>query len=157
MEKKEKPPRVSPLTSHIGFWMRLISNNVSYAFAEKLKSCDVAVAEWVILREMYAVNGTTSSSHIAELIGLSRGAVSKLISRLLEKGLVTRKEADGDRRFQDIELTHKAVLLVPNLAMLADKNDEEFFSILNKSERKALSDLLKKIATLHKFTTMPIN
>ncbi|MBA3237297.1 MAG: MarR family transcriptional regulator [Parachlamydiaceae bacterium] len=157
MGKKEKTPKVSPLTSHIGFWMRLVSNNVSFAFADKLKSSEVAVAEWVILREMYAVNGTTSSSHIAELTGLSRGAVSKLISRLLEKGLVTRKEAGEDRRYQDIELTHKAVLLVPNLAILADKNDEDFFSVLNKSERKALSDVLKKVASLHKFTTMPIN
>ena len=155
--KKHTKIEASPLTSHIGFWMRLVSNNVSFAFADKLESSGVTVAEWVIMREMYGVNGSTSSSRIAELTGLSRGAVSKLISRLLEKKLVTRKEADGDRRFQDIELTNTAVELVPHLAMLADQNDEEFFSVLTKTERKALTDLLKKTASLHKFTTMPIN
>jgi DNA-binding MarR family transcriptional regulator len=40
-------------------------------------------------------------------------AVSKLISRLLEKGLVTRKESKTDRRYQGIELTPAAITLVP--------------------------------------------
>ncbi len=81
----------SRLTMHIGFWMRLVSNHVSYAFARKLESSGVTVAEWVILREMYGGDDTTSPSVVAELTGLTRGAVSKLISRLLEKSLVTRR------------------------------------------------------------------
>lgn len=157
VSKENEKIEVSRLTSHIGFWMRLVSNNVSHAFANKLESSGVTVAEWVILREMYGVNGTTSVSHIAELSGLTRGAVSKLISRLLEKKLVTRKESIGDRRFQDIELTNIGIMLVPDLAILADQNDEEFFSILTKTEKKALVALLKKMVCLHKFTTMPIN
>ncbi|MBA2726684.1 MAG: MarR family transcriptional regulator [Parachlamydiaceae bacterium] len=157
VSKENAKIEVSRLTSHIGFWMRLVSNNVSHAFADKLESSGVTVAEWVILREMYGVNDTTSVSRIAELSGLTRGAVSKLISRLLKKKLVTRKESIGDRRFQDIELTNIGIMLVPDLAILADQNDEEFFSILTKTEREALTALLKKIVNLHKFTTMPIN
>lgn len=155
--KKNVPTEVSPLTSHLGFWMRLVSNNVSHAFANKLESSGVTVAEWVILREMYSVNGATTVSHIAELTGLTRGAVSKLISRLLEKKLVTRKESIEDRRFQDIALTSIGVKLVPDLAILADQNDEDFFSILTKTEKKTLMMLLKKIVSLHKFTMIPIN
>ncbi len=146
----------SKLTSHIGFWMRLVSNNVSHAFARKLENSGVTVAEWVILREMYRGDDTTSPSHVAELTGLTRGAVSKLISRLLEKGLVTRKESADDRRYQDIELTAKGTALVPKLASLADKNDEEFFSSLTKSERGQLTGLLKKLADAHQLKTMPV-
>ncbi len=117
----------------------------------------MTVAEWVILREMYGINDTTSVSRIAELSGLTRGAVSKLISRLLEKEFVSRKESIADRRFQDIELTNLGRMLVPNLAIIADQNEEDFFSVLNKSERKNLLIILKKMVNLHKFTTMPIN
>jgi MarR family transcriptional regulator, transcriptional regulator for hemolysin len=78
--------------------MRLVSNNVSHASARKLDASGVTVAEWVVLREMYAGDDTTSPSAVAELTGLTRGAVSKLISRLFEKGLVSRKESAGDRR-----------------------------------------------------------
>ncbi len=126
-------------------------------FSEKLASSGVTVAEWVILREMYGINDTTSVSRIAELSGLTRGAVSKLISRLLEKEFVSRKESIADRRFQDIELTNLGRMLVPNLAIIADQNEEDFFSVLNKSERKNLLIILKKMVNLHKFTTMPIN
>src|SRR5271169_6920821 len=101
------------LTMHIGFWMRLVSNHVSYAFARKLENSGVTVAEWVVLREMYGGDDTTSPSVVAELTGLTRGAVSKLISRLLAKGLVTRKESAGDRRYQDIELRPAAITMVP--------------------------------------------
>src|SRR5271154_4018433 len=94
----------SELTTHIGFWMRLISNHVSYAFARRLETSGVTVAEWVVLREMYGGDDTTSPSAVAELTGLTRGAVSKLISRVLGKGLVTRKESSSDRRYQDVEL-----------------------------------------------------
>lgn len=146
----------SRLTEHIGFWMRLVSNHVSHAFARKLEASGVTVAEWVVLREMYSGDDTTSPSAVAELTGLTRGAVSKLISRLLAKGLVTRKESAGDRRYQDIELTPVSVAMVPRLAKLADENDEEFFTVLSKAERKSLTATLRKIAAHHQLTKPPV-
>jgi len=154
--KSKTNPNASRLTAHIGFWMRRVSNQVSHAFARKLEASGVTVAEWVVLREMYGGDETTSPSVVAELTGLTRGAVSKLISRLLEKGLVSRKESASDRRYQDIELTRNGVALVPRLARLADENDEDFFGVLSSSDRKTLTRLLKKTAALHHLTQMPI-
>lgn len=153
---KKQKMAASRLTHHLGFWLRRVSNAVSHAFARKLENQGVTVAEWVVLREMYAGNDTTSPSAVAELTGLTRGAVSKLISRLLEKGLVTRGESAEDRRYQDIELTEAAVTLVPPLAKLADENDEEFFGVLSKSDRKALLEILQRAVKLHNLTKLPI-
>ena len=152
---KDQKIKPSKLTAHTGFWMRLVSNSVSYAFAQKLEGCSVTVAEWVVLREMYDGDNETSPSVIADLTGLSRGAISKLITRLLEKGLVNRNESTDDRRYQSVRLTAKAKGLVPRLAALADENDEDFFSVLSKSERQQLSDLLKKLAREHQIKTVP--
>lgn len=152
---RQRKLAASQLTTHIGYWMRLVSNNVSYSFAEKLDSSGVTVAEWVILREMYGGDDTTSPSAVAELTGLTRGAVSKLITRLLEKGLVHRRESSDDRRYQDIELTSKGISLVPKLAALADENDDEFFSCLNKTERTQLKSLLQKLANHYELKTIP--
>jgi DNA-binding MarR family transcriptional regulator len=156
MAKKQKLD-ASKLTEHIGYWMRLVSNNVSYSFARKLEASGVTVAEWVVLREMYGGDETTSPSAVAELTGLTRGAVSKLMSRLLEKGLVHRDESANDRRYQDIKLSAKAIQLVPKLAGLADKNDEEFFSGLSKPERRQLTELLQKLAQIHQIKTKPVD
>jgi DNA-binding MarR family transcriptional regulator len=81
--------------------------------------------------------------------------VSKLVTRLLEKKLVDRRGSQGDRRFQEIELTRNGKALVPKLAELADQNDEEVFSRLSHRERKQLTDLLKKLAKIHQLKTVP--
>lgn len=150
------PNEISDLKKHIGFWMRRVSNAVSHSFARKLEASGVTVAEWVVLREMLECDGVIAPSVVAEMTGLSRGAVSKLVERLREKGLVTRKEAVTDRRFQEIELTDAARKLLPHLAELADENDEEFFSVLSAQERKTLLTLLVKVAELKALTAMPV-
>lgn len=156
MLKVKKRKEVSQLTDHIGYWLRLISNEVSHAFARKLAQTGVTVAEWVVLRKMYDCNNIISPSTVAHVTGLTRGAVSKLITRLLEKGLVNRKESADDRRYQDIELTSTAVVLVPKLATLADQNDEEFFSKLTCAQREQFLKLLKKLVYFHQIKTAPI-
>lgn len=154
--KKSAKSEISNLESHFGYWFRLVSNQVSHSFARKLERSGVTVAEWVILRKMFESNEGTSPSKVAEIIGLTRGAVSKLIDRLLAKKLVTREESAGDRRFQTICLTEKAIELVPKLAALADENDEKFFSPLSVKERQELIKILKKIATIHKIKQIPV-
>jgi hypothetical protein len=39
----------SELTAHLGYWLRFVSNHVSLAFARKLESRGVTVADWVVL------------------------------------------------------------------------------------------------------------
>lgn len=155
MAKKIKVD-ASSLRSHLGYRMRIVSNAVSHSFAKKLAVHEVTVAEWVVLREMFSVNESTSQSKIADITGLSRGAISKLVDRLLQKGLVTRTESSEDRRFQDIELTSGALKLVPKLAGIADENDEAFFSVLPKGDRKILMEILIRLADLHQLNANPI-
>lgn len=155
MAKKVKPPP-SELKSHIGYHLRVISNAVSYTFAAKLVTSGVTVAEWVILREMYSSNDQTSPSAIAKLTGLTRGAVSKLIERLLNKRLVTRIEDQDDRRYQQIQLTPAAIRLIPKLASIADRNDGDFFAPLSETEKRNLLATLIKLMNYHKLYTSPI-
>jgi DNA-binding MarR family transcriptional regulator len=156
MANKNAKLKPSALRSHIGYRLRVVSNAVSHSFARKLAASDVTVAEWVILREMYSADEMTSPSVVAELTGLTRGAISKLIDRLLIKDLVVRSESSEDRRYQEIKLTAKAIHLVPKLAAIADENDKSFFSALTSSERKSLMNILIKLAELHKLNTNPI-
>lgn len=147
--------RISGLKSHLGFWMRFVSNHVSHRFARRLSGAGVTVAEWVVLREMFAAD-VTSASVLSSAAGLTRGAISKLLDRLHEKKLVTRAEAACDRRFQDIGLTAAGRSLVPRLAALADQNDAEFFSILSPDERRILMSTLKKLVQANRLTKIPI-
>jgi DNA-binding MarR family transcriptional regulator len=145
---------VSDLKKHVGFWLRFVSNHVSHAFARKLSASRVTVAEWVVMREMFD-DEETSPGLLAERIGMTRGGVSKLVDRLVSKKLITRRERSDDRRFQSIALTAAGRRLIPQLAALADQNDEEFFRPLSAGERAALIATMKKLVQAHDLQTLP--
>lgn len=152
--KTQDSRAVSDLESHTGFWLRFVSNHVSQSFARKLAGSGATVAEWVILREIFKA-GETSPSRLAASSGLTRGAVSKLVDRLVRKDLASRTEADTDRRYQDVKLTAAGRALVPKLAALADRNDEEFFSKIPAKERETLVATLKKLVAVNQLKKVP--
>ena len=147
---------ISDLQAHAGFWLRYVSNHVSNAFARKVEELGVTVAEWVVLREMYSAD-SIAPSELAERTGLTRGAISKLAERLLNKKLITRTYSTEDRRWQTLALTAAGRRLVPHLAKLADANDEEFFACLTERERDALFSTLKKLVRLNQLSTIPVD
>jgi DNA-binding MarR family transcriptional regulator len=145
---------VSDLKTHVGFWLRFVSNHVSHAFARRLQASGVTVAEWVVMREMFD-DEQTSPGVLAERIGMTRGGISRLVDRLVAKDLVTRADRSDDRRFQSIALTATGRHRVPQLAALADQNDEEFFGPLSAGERAALLASMKKLVQAHGLQTLP--
>ncbi len=153
-QAKESSTVVSDLKKHVGFWLRFVSNHVSHAFARKLLNKGVTVAEWVVMREMFDEE-ETSPGLVAERIGMTRGGVSKLVDRLLDKKLVTRQERSDDRRFQSIALTAAGRRLVPEMAALADENDEEFFHPLTAPERAELIATMKKLVKANNLERLP--
>lgn len=151
---KQPSLTVSDLKKHVGFWLRFVSNHVSHAFARKLLASRVTVAEWVVMREMFA-DEKTSPGILAQRMGMTRGGVSKLVDRLVTKKLVTRQDRSDDRRFQSIALTAAGREMVPRLAALADRNDQEFFDPLSADERTALLATLKKLVQAHGLRKLP--
>lgn len=144
----------SDLTTHLGYWLRLVSNHVSHAFARKVEGQGVTVAEWVLLRALFSHEGALPSE-LAETLGMTRGAISKLSDRLLAKKLIARTAHEQDGRAHTLALTRKGRELVPVLAALADANDEEFFSSLSVRERSALMALMKRIAAANDLRDAP--
>ncbi|MGV1789139.1 MarR family winged helix-turn-helix transcriptional regulator [Rhizobium sp. A37_96] len=148
-------PPVSDLTVHLGFWLRMVSNHVSHAFAAKLADKQVTVAEWSLMRTLYGKE-PTPPSRLADDMGMSRGAITKLADRLIAKSLIRREASANDGRAQTLALTDRGRDLVPDLAALADRNDAEFFECLTMDERAMLGRLLKSLAERGHMTAIPI-
>ena len=146
----------SALDTHLGYWMRYVSNHVSHAFAQKVEAKGVTVAEWVLLRQLYDAGGV-NPSQLAEQLGMTRGAISKLVERLNQKKLVVRKSEAGDRRFQTVELTPVGRRLVPVLAKLADENDQTFFGHLSERERTLIATALQDIVHRNGWKNLPVD
>ncbi|MCP3059069.1 MarR family transcriptional regulator [Myxococcus sp. K38C18041901] len=133
---------VSTLETHLGYWLRAVSNHVSHAFKAKVERQDVTVAEWVVLRALFDGDGI-KPSELAVKLGLTRGAISKLVDRLVAKELVSVRSDVRDGRAQRLTLRASGRRLVPKLAALADENDAECFGQLNPEQRAFLLATLK--------------
>jgi DNA-binding MarR family transcriptional regulator len=150
-----KPKTVSTLETHLGYWLRYVSNQVSQAFSRKVQERGVTVAEWVLMRELY--DKETMPSALAERLGMTRGAISKLADRLAAKKMITRKASKEDRRFQTLALTDDGRALVPALAALADENDAEFFGHLDRDTRRTIETAMKEIVQRQGLRTVPVD
>ncbi|EME70082.1 transcriptional regulator [Paramagnetospirillum caucaseum] len=149
-------PAVSELTDHLGYWLRQVSNHVSHSFARRLAAKEVTVAEWALMRMLYGQE-PMSPSRLADRMGLTRGAVTRLAGRLIAKALVVREFCPDDRRAQTLGLTAKGEAFVPELAVLADLNDAACFAHLSEEERRVLELILKGMVARLGLTAMPVD
>lgn len=114
------------------------------------------VSEWVVLRALHG-GEVTSPGALVHLLGMTKGAVSKLLERLEERGLVTRTTSDVDRRQQVLALTPEGRTLVPRLARLADENDREFFGHMTPQLREMVLRALQGIVEIHQLKGAPVD
>jgi len=152
METSE--PSVSSLETHLGYWLRQVSNAASGQFARSLEARQTSVAEWVVLRRLYD-NSLATPGYLAEAVHLTRGAVSKVLDKLEAKGWVRSTIDPKDNRFQFLSLTAAGRRAMPLLAEAADRNDEHFFACLDSAERHSLRQLLQKLAIQHRLSAVP--
>ena len=147
-------PPVSDLETHLGYWLRMVSNAVSQSFSRRVEAEGVTVAEWVFLRMLWDID-PVAPSLLAGRMGMTNGAISKLAERLIGKALVERRADPVDGRAQILSLTAAGRVLVPRLAALADVNDAAFFGTLSPEDRNDLERLLRKIVMDRKLTDVP--
>jgi len=146
----------SDLSAHVGYWLRYVSNHVSQAFARKIEAHGVTVAEWVLMRQLLEEEAL-APRHLAERMGMTRGAISKLADRLIAKSMLVRAADPKDGRAQTLALTSSGRALVPKLAALADANDAEFFDHLRSKDRAALLGILRGIVEVRGLKSLPID
>lgn len=157
MIRRSKPTAssISGLEAHLGYWLRFVSNHVSHGFKVKIESRGVTVAEWVVLRALYDAD-EVNPSQLAQQLGMTRGAISKLADRLVAKNLLVCTPDAHDRRFQSLALTGIGRRIVPQLAALADQNDAEFFGHLTREQRASLMDAMKQLVRQNHLSRVPV-
>jgi DNA-binding MarR family transcriptional regulator len=138
--------RPSQLEDHLGYWLRCLSNYVHQGFARRLERHEVTVPQWVVLRCLYDAENA-SLNELAASVGVDNGALSRMVERLSQKGLVVRETDVTNRRAVQLRLTDAGKKLVPILALEADLNDETFFGVIGETERRQLLATVQTLLT----------
>lgn len=114
---------------------------------DMLSEHDLTLANWVILSALWRRDGM-SVSELADYTGNKFSATSRIIDRMDDRGLVTRRQAAQDRRGVEVFLTEAGDALQHlrdfykqvNAILLKGMTDEEaatLFDLLERVEKNA--------------------
>jgi DNA-binding MarR family transcriptional regulator len=92
-------------------------------------------------------NEEVAAKDLAEMLGVTPGAVTQLVDGLVEMGLVRREEDVKDRRIMRIKLTELARSKLEEFKKGYLASVSQVFDILNDAEIKELVRLLDKVIT----------
>lgn len=130
----------------LGELLRSYVSTIASNLAERVGAHGVTLAEAMVMRDLYDA-GAVAPSTLADRLGMTRGAITKLVDRLRAKRFVVRAASgSADRRYQTIALTGAGARLVPLLADTLDAGERAGFAALDSAERAALSRILRKLA-----------
>ncbi|MEU7428162.1 MarR family transcriptional regulator [Streptomyces sp. NPDC040750] len=133
----------SGLHDHLGYWLRRLSDEVHSRFESELSRHDVTVSQWGVMISVHHGHDTTKA--VAAQMDIDPGAVSRLVDRLVVKGLIRREPDPASRRTVRLVLTGQGQALVPVLAELADRNDAHYFGSLDAGQRRQLEEWIRRL------------
>lgn len=131
------------LKDDIGYWLNRLRIHVHHGFEEKLSAYDISIAQWCIMQTLYN-HKLSSVTELSKIIEVDKGAISRVVDKLLARGMVTHAQGN-DRRSGRIQLTSQACELVPKLIEAAQENEREFFGHLSVQETEQLQIIFHKI------------
>ncbi len=95
-----------------------------------------------ILRGQYP-EGLTTSEILQRMMEKNAG-VSRLVDRLIKKGLVNKSPSDFDKRLVDVTINQKGLQIVENMDLERHRIDE-IYSNLSEQEIDTMNALLDKM------------
>lgn len=125
--------------------LRSAAARMAVAEARALRAHGVTAAEAQLIEALHAA-GAVAPSMLAARMGLTRGAVTRLVDRLRAKQLLVRaRSGGGDRRMQTIALTGTGARLAPELARARAEVAGRLLAGVPAEERGGLGALLDAI------------
>ncbi len=124
-------------------------NVVADAFHDILKAFDLSVEQFNVLRILRGQKGKpTNMCMIQERMIAKTSNTTRLVDKLLLKGLVNRVVCEENRRKMEITITKKGLDLLSKLDPKIEAHETLFAQNLSEEELEILNNLLEKYRTL---------
>src|SRR5215468_7608619 len=128
----------------LGRLLGRVKAEMGEAIDRELAPFDISAAQFVILVGL-ATGEADSASGLCKGISYDPGAMTRMIDRLEQKGLIRRTDHPDDRRRVGLELTAEGRAVYPKLKAAAMSVQNRFLRGFTKSEVRQLETLLQKM------------
>jgi len=116
--------------------------------AKKLARQTSLSTSQLLVMELLAAGGDSTVGRIAERVGLAQATTTVIVDRLAERGLVSRRRSDADRRHVKISLTEEGRQLVARAPTALQTRFLRNFEELRPWEKLAILASLERLADL---------
>ncbi|WP_213875899.1 MarR family transcriptional regulator [Pseudomonas sp. dw_358] len=105
---------------------------------------DVTAAQFKVLI-ILQLTTVDSPAELCRYLALDSGAMTRMLDRLEQKGLIVRERSEGDRRQLRLVLTAEGGRLAGRLPQIGAEAMNELVGVLEPAELTSLEQILKKI------------
>lgn len=124
-------------------------NIVADAFNEILRTFDLSVEQFNVLRILRGQKGKPANMCVIQERMIAKTSnTTRLVDKLLLKGLVNRVVCEQNRRKMEITITEKGLQLLTELDPKIEAHEFLFANNLTKQELENLNELLEKYRTI---------
>ena len=130
------------LDSHLGYFLRRVQVWVFQDFIRTLASIDLRPAQYSVLSVIGANRGL-SQADVAQLLGIERARLVRLLDRLEKRGLTQRLASPVDRRSHALQLTPAGQALLKRAKALAQVHEGNLVEKLGAANHARLIEALR--------------
>ncbi len=114
---------------------------------DDIASLGMSITDFAIMEALYH-KGELTAGEIGEKALLTSGAITTAVDRLVDAGLVARKESTGDRRVRNVALTASGKRAIAAAFTKHAARLEELFAPVTAAERTTFTTLAVRIGAL---------
>jgi DNA-binding MarR family transcriptional regulator len=130
----------------LAYQLSRVANAISRSAALRYRrDFGISIGEWRTLALLGARSPLTLN-RLARLAALDKAQMSRIVSKLTERGLITRRFGAG--RTTELSLTRKGKALYRRLIAVANERNDAFLGCLTARERDVLDSALGKLGAL---------
>ena len=135
---------VEELEREFGFLVHDIARQITTVLDKLLEPYGLTRSHWRAVMYIWRTPGI-SQTELSEILDLSRMGVTGLIDRMENKGLVSRRDDEKDRRVKRVYLTDSTTEIVPIIVSLGRETVDDFLKGINEAEFDVLNNLLLRV------------
>ena len=121
----------------IGKQINILVRQFNLYLNHELTELNVSATEILYLASLYKEDGLTQDELASEYL-VDKAAVARTVSKMEDKGLITRKDNPKNRRQKQLFLTEKARKIKPELKKVQDR----WLKIMTEDEDAGLTEAL---------------
>lgn len=137
-----RPSALGVLGGHLGYFLRRAQVFVFQDFIRTLAAIEIRPAQYSVL-VVIGSNRGLSQSDVAQLLGIERARLVRLLDRLEKRGLTRRLPSPHDRRSHVLELTRQGQRVLQRAKVLAAAHETRLLQRLGSAHHRLMLEALR--------------